>query len=107
MKFRLVDAGRTTEFNAATQLELARGIRAGIFKLWGTSPRWRHIMIELQVATDSGEWLSPNYPESAQTMRCSINTEINSRIWALCARANQRGTWFEHEMANISRFILE
>ena len=107
MKFRIVDTGTAVNFSAENAASLQKQIKKSIFKLRGRSPRWRSIMLELQVATDTGEWLSTNYPESNSPQLVSIKTEITPDLFRRCAHANQRGTWMELELKNMSEYAIK
>lgn len=100
MKMRLSN-GQTfaVAFSANDAAAFRLAIRRAAFEFFAhESYAGRSRGAELQVATDSGEWMSANYPSSNLPYRVRFGA-VDAAEFSAVQRSNHRGTWFEYEMA--------
>ena len=103
MKLRLSNGySFAVAFCAASEAEFRRALRRAGLEYFAREGR--HSLAELQVATDSGEWVSANYPKSNAPHRIAFG-HLDREEWALPVRSNSQGTWFEYAIAGLARDI--
>jgi hypothetical protein len=103
MKLRLSNGHSfAVVFSAASSAEFRRSLRRAGLEYF--AHEGRHVPAELQVTTDSGEWLSANYPKSNAPHHVRFG-QLDSADWADAARSNSQGTWFEYAMDSLAQDI--
>lgn len=93
-----------TEFTASNAEEFRSGIRRAALTFFAREGR--HAIAQLHVATDSGEWLSANYPRSNGPYSICFGA-VDRAEFASASRSNRTGTWFEFELAGLSDLLAE
>ena len=103
MKLRLSNGySFAVEFNAANAVEFQRTLRRAGLDYF--AHEGRQSLAELQAATDSGVWLSANYPRSNAPHHVRFG-QLGRAGWNAPARSNSTGTWFEYAIAGLARDI--
>lgn len=103
MKLRLSNSHSfAVEFSAANEVEYRRGFARTSLSFF--THEGKRAAAYLNVASDSGVWFSPYFPESNNNC---VSYFGRPRIpdWSAICRANQRGTWVRYEIDNLAGFI--
>lgn len=96
MKLRLSNGvSYAIEFNAVDQIEFRKSMRCAAMEYF--AHEGKRAIAELHVATDSGEWLSANYPKSNAPYYVKFG-HVDNANWNDARAANSSGTWFEYEL---------
>lgn len=106
MKLRLSNGvNYAVEFNATDPASYRHNIRRAALDFFAHEGTRRPA--ELHVATDSGSWISPRYPQSNGPLYIYFSeADIGADIrYDLAVTANAKGTCFEKEVEAIASFI--
>ena len=103
MKLRLSNGiSFAIEFSAANDIEFRKNLRRSAFEYF--THEGKNSCAQLHVATDSGDWLSANYPKSNANFYIRFG-QIDSAKWDSAKRSNSCGTWFEYEIDCMTNFV--
>jgi hypothetical protein len=103
MKLRLSNGiSFAVEFNAGNEIQFRKNIRHAALQYF--AHEGKKSSAQLHIATDSGEWVSANYPKSNANFYIRFG-QTDLADWKMAKQSNSSGTWFEFELDCMNRFF--
>jgi hypothetical protein len=93
------------EFSANTETEFNRQLKIAAMKYFAN--QGQRSRAEIQVQTDTGAWMSGNYPPGNYGPFVEFGKPHPEKLWNSVRKFNRAGTFFEFEIKNLLNFVRE